>query len=46
MLMLTVMQARPRSRLVPWHLSNAVVERMIHVVANALIRESERDAAA
>jgi hypothetical protein len=44
MLMLAVRRARPRSRLVPWHLSNAVVERMIRVVTDALISE-ERPAA-
>jgi hypothetical protein len=44
MLMLAVTRVRPRSRLVPWHLSNAIVERMVGVVANTLISESELDA--
>jgi hypothetical protein len=46
MLMLAVAKSQPRSRLVPWHLSNAVVERMVQVVAESLITECAQEAAA
>ncbi len=37
-LMLAVARAQPRSRLVPWHLPDSVVEKMIRVVASSLAR--------
>jgi hypothetical protein len=35
-LLIAVGTARPRSRLVPWHLHDATVEKMIAIVANEL----------